>query len=437
MSQEAAAEAVGVSPTTWARWERGEQGLRARHRVRLAAAFGVEAAEVERWVDGWAFGETPTWPLADCGDGSVAATVKAATCLWRFEMDASRRHLLATLPFVPAAMGEWLVSWNYGAPVESAAQRGSGPMVGLSDVARINDARKAFSQMDNQFGAGLVRPVVLRYLQGNLAPLLIGRYDERVGTALMSAAAGMSWMAGWTAFDLNQHGRAQQHFGQALKLAKAGNDGLTGAWVLATLTLQAIHLGQANWAVWLSRAAADAARRAQAPPHVMALMLTREAKAVALQANPAETHDRHSARQVERLLAEAERVHAQGPTDRDPAWTGSYEAVELEAQAGACWRLLGDYARAAACAEAAVHEFSERLPRSAQINRVSAAGAYLGMGELERALDSARAAIPSIRALSSVRSVERLRDFARQLEPYGKTVMVREFRDQLHRELAA
>ncbi|MEV8638237.1 helix-turn-helix domain-containing protein [Streptosporangium sp. NPDC051023] len=437
MTQEAAAEAVGVAATTWARWERGEQGVRACYRARMATVFEVEAVEVERWIEGWAFGESASWPIADFRDTSVAATVKAVAHLWRLEMEPSRRHLLATLPFVPSALGEWLTSWNYGDPPVTTAHHGSGPVVGLADVARINEARRAFSQMDHQFGAGLVRPVVLRYLNGNVAPLLRGRYDARVGGELMSAAAGMSRLAGWTAFDVNHHGQAQRHFGQALKLAKAGDDALTGAWVMATLTRQAIHLEQSTWAVWLARAAADTARRAQAPPRVMALMLIREAWATALQARPAETGGGHVARQVEGLLVEAERAHAQGVTDRDPEWTVMYEAEELNAEAGNCWRLLGDHRRAAEYAEAAVAGFGARLPRSAQLNQVHAAEAYLEKGELEQALDSARAAIPAAKALSSARSVELVRRFAARLEPCGGSMMVREFRDYLNAELAA
>jgi hypothetical protein len=54
----------------------GEQGVRARHRARMAVVFQVEG--VERWIEGWAFGETSSWPVADCGGTSLAATVKAA-----------------------------------------------------------------------------------------------------------------------------------------------------------------------------------------------------------------------------------------------------------------------------------------------------------------------------------------------------------------------
>ncbi|MFG1873582.1 helix-turn-helix transcriptional regulator [Sphaerisporangium sp. NPDC049003] len=437
LSQEAAAEAVGVSPTTWARWERGEQGVRARHRARMAAVFGVAAIDVERWVEGWAFVETPCWPLVDCGGGSLEATVKSADLLWRFEMDPSRRHLLATLPFVPAALGEWLTSWTYDSPAASTGHAGSGRAVGMADVTRVNEARQAFSQMDHQFGAGLVRPVVLRYLNSNVTPLLHGRYDEQVGAKLLSAAAGMSWMAGWTSFDMHHHGRAQHHFGQALRFAKAGDDSITGAWVLSTLTQQAIHTEQPVWAVRLARAAADTARCGQAPPRVTALLMIREAWATALRARPAETGDKHSARQIEGLLVEAERVHSTGATDRDPAWIALHEEVELNAEAGRCWSLLGEHQRAAECAEAAVEAFHERAPRSAQFNLVHAADAYLAMGELGQALDSARAAIPMAKTLSSARSVDFITGFADRLEPYDTTVAVREFRDNLRAELAA
>ncbi|GAA3813336.1 hypothetical protein GCM10022226_37580 [Sphaerisporangium flaviroseum] len=437
MSQEVAAEAVGVSPTTWARWERGEQGVRARHRARMALVFQVDSTEVERWIEGWAFGETSSWPLVDCGGVSLAATVKSAEHLWRFEMDPSRRHLLATLPFMPAALGEWLTSWNYGLSVAPATAHDSGPRVGHADVGRITEARKAFSQMDQQFGAGLVRPVIIKYLNSIVAPLLHGRYDTRVGAALMTAAAGMTELAGWTAFDLGRHGQAQLHFGQALKLAKAGDDSLTGAWVLTTLTQQAIYLREPTWALWLARAAVDTARRGQAPPRVLALTLVKEAGAMAVQAGAAERHDEHGARQVERLLLEAERLHAQGPADRDPAWLPSYGEPGFTAAVGSCWRMIGEHRRAAACAEKAMREYGERFPRAMRFTQVNAAEAQLGMGELEQALDTARAVIPSAKSLTSIRLVERVREFSGGLEPYGKSMLVREFRDHLNSELAA
>ncbi|WSA14036.1 hypothetical protein OHB15_30615 [Streptosporangium subroseum] len=397
----------------------------------------MDPAEVERWVEGGAPVDTESWLVPDFSDLSLAATVEAAGRLWRCDVDPDRRHLLAALPFVPAALGGWLSEWSYGVPNASAAYQGSGAAVGLSDVRRIAEARQAFGEMDHQFGAGLVRPAVVDYLNTVVAPLLRGRYDDKVGAELMTAAATMTEMAGWTAFDLNHHGQAQQYFGQALKLAKAGDDALTGTLVLESMTHQALHLNQSAQAVWLTRAAVDTAHRVQAPPCVTAMLLVEEAWAAALHAKPAETGDTYSARWVQQRLAEAERVHAQGSTDRDPAWAAWNDEPELTARIGMCWGLLGEHKRAADCAELAVRAFAKKRPRSAQLNQVNAAEAYLGMGEVEQAVNSARAAIPMARSLTSVRSVERIRKFSDRLEPYGTTVQVREFRAYLDSELAS
>ncbi|MEV4379655.1 hypothetical protein [Streptosporangium sp. NPDC049644] len=59
------------------------------------------------------------------------------------------------------------------------------------------------------------------------------------------------------------------------------------------------------------------------------------------------------------------------------------------------------------------------------------------MGELEQAIDMARAAIPMTKALISARAAELTQKFADELDPYSGSIMVRQFRDQLHSELAA
>src|SRR5262249_1738076 len=154
----------------------------------------------------------------------------------------SRRRILAALPFVPAVLGEWLLAWAYDPPEMTRARMGAGPSVGVEDVRHVNEARQAFAQMDHQFGGGLVRPAVADYLNTQVAPLLDGSYSDDVGGQLLTAASGMTRLAGWEAYDLGRNGLAQAHFGQALRLAKAGDDPLTAAWVLAALAQQACDL---------------------------------------------------------------------------------------------------------------------------------------------------------------------------------------------------
>ena len=153
MSQDAIAAALWVSATTWSRWERGRQEIRPVYRARMAEVFGVDPVEVERWIEGGAPVDTEAWLVPDFSALSLGATVEAAGRLWRCDVDPDRRHVLAALPFVPAALGGWLSEWSYGAPNTSAAYQGSGAAVGLSDVRRIVEARQAFGEMDHRFGA--------------------------------------------------------------------------------------------------------------------------------------------------------------------------------------------------------------------------------------------------------------------------------------------
>ena len=110
--------------------------------------------------------------------------------------DPSRRRILAALPFVPSVLGEWLLAWAYDPPEMTRARMGAGPSVGVEDVRRVNEARQAFAQMDHQFGGGLVRPAVVDYLNTQVAPLFGGCYSDDVGGQLMTAAAGMTRLAG-------------------------------------------------------------------------------------------------------------------------------------------------------------------------------------------------------------------------------------------------
>lgn len=76
-------------------------------------------------------------------------------------------------------------------------------------MARIREARQAFSQMDQQLGAGLVRPAV-DFLDSQLSALLVGAYSDQVRGDLLSAASSMTQLAGWMADDLGHHGQAQR-----------------------------------------------------------------------------------------------------------------------------------------------------------------------------------------------------------------------------------
>jgi hypothetical protein len=356
--------------------------------------------------------------------------------LWRWDVDPARRQMLAALPFVPAFLSEWLLSRTLDPAIESQSHSSAGVAAGMEDVHRLWDAHQAFMQMDHHFGGGLVRPAVVDYLDTQVAPLLDGRYTDKVGAELMTAAAALTNQAGWAAYDLLKHGLAQIHFGQALRLAKAAGDPLTGALVLGNLAKQATHLRQPRWAIRLARAAQHAGDQADAGPRVRARMLLHEARATALLAELADTCDAHNIRRVEQLLNRAEAVFSRATdSDDEPAWISDLIQAEVTAEVGYVWRMIGDHRRAAESADQAERGFGTEFQRSAQLNKIHRAQTALGLNELDQALNLARSAVPMVNRLTSARAVEHIKAFDAELDPYAAEPQVRDWRDYLRTEL--
>jgi tetratricopeptide (TPR) repeat protein len=394
--------------------------------------LGAPLDEVERWMQGAE--DISAYPWAGAWSPDTAATVEVAADLWRWDVDPSRRRVLASLPWVPAVLSDWLLAWSLDPGAPSRAHAGPGKRVGTEDVHRVHDAIEAFVRMDHQYGGGLVRPAVVDYLNSHVAALLRGRYTDEVGAALMTAAAAMTALAGWEAYDLLQHGLAQVHYGQALRLAKQADDPLTAAWVLTMLSQQAIDRAEPVWAVRLARAGAHAGDQADATPRVRAGLLLREARATAVGVQLAETLDAHAARRVQLLLAEVDREMARVcDGDDDPVWVMDLGPAEVAAEAGCTWHMIGQHARAVDCAQRALTGFGSAFPRSRQFNLVHRAQALTDMGDLDAALASARSAVPAANGLTSLRSAQLIKTFDNAL-PSGER-RVRDWREYLRTEL--
>ncbi|WP_347602095.1 hypothetical protein [Acrocarpospora sp. B8E8] len=277
---------------------------------------------------------------------------------------------------------------------------------------------------------------MIDYLNNQVRPLLDGRYTSGIGAELMTAAAGLTRLAGWEAFDLGHQGLAQVQFGQALRLAKAGGDQLTAAWVLATMAQQACDLRSPQAALRLASAARSAGEAAKAGPRVSAMLTVREARATAVGIMVADTLDSHALKRVESLIGEAERLFASATSrDDEPLWINTFGHAELTAEVGHCWHMARVPDRAAECAETALRGFGTRFVRSAQFNTMHLAQAALLRGDLDHSLALAREAVPMANALTSARAIHLVQSFDHELEPRASEPKVREWRDYMRAEL--
>lgn len=153
--------------------------------------------------------------------------------------------------------------------------------VGSSDVADVCNVMTLFSQIEQRMGGGHGRRAVVQYLSGEVVDYLNGTYtDEVVRRDMFSAAAEMAYLAGWMAFDNDEHSAAQRYFATATKLAAEAEDAPLTGHILRAMAHQAIDLGHATEGLELAEASVAGSRYATATPRERALLKIVHAKAL-------------------------------------------------------------------------------------------------------------------------------------------------------------
>ncbi|MFC4332124.1 regulator [Streptomyces andamanensis] len=297
-----------------------------------------------------------------------------------------------------------------------------GRRVTPGDIAALRSVGELFRSLDDMYGGGHARQALVRYLEHECEPMLRGSYGEQTGRRLFAAAADLTRLVGWTSYDIAAHGLAQRYFVQALRLAQAAGDRAYGAYVLVTMSRQAVYLAHGREAVQLARVAQQGLG-GSAPPAVQALLHAAEARGHGVLGE---------VRACTASLARAERaLEAARSGDEVPFWARSYDEGQLADELGHCHRDLQQYRAAAQHAERALQLRAPAYARSRLFSRVVLATARLGLGDLEQACRLGAEAAAQAADMRSVRADEYVRDFERRLEPYKDAPPVRTYRDKV------
>ncbi|MDT0344644.1 regulator [Streptomyces litchfieldiae] len=301
-------------------------------------------------------------------------------------------------------------------------ERGPGQRVTAGDIAALRSVADLFRTLDQAYGGGHARQALVRYLEHELEPMLRGSYGEQTGRKLFSAAADLTRLAGWTAYDIAAHGLAQRYFVQALRLAQAAGDRAYGSYVLVSMSRQAVYLGHGREAVQLARVAQQG-MASSVPPVVQALLHAVEARGHGLLGE---------VRSCTAALARAERaLESARPGEDVPGWARFFDEAQLADEFAHCHRDLQQYRAAARHAERSLQLRSPAFARSRLFCRVVLAGARLGLGDVEQACTLAAEAAQQAGEMRSVRAHEYLQDFERRLEPFRDAAAVRVYREKV------
>ncbi|GGK97195.1 hypothetical protein Ppa06_64900 [Planomonospora parontospora subsp. parontospora] len=347
--------------------------------------------------------------------------VASVTALWR--ADVERRRFLVDSTFAIGAGSVGAVRW-LTLPTESRPVAGGSRRVGTTDIAAIREVTRSFGELDNRFGGGRIRSAVVKYLDTAVAPLLNdGSYAEATGRELASAAAELTRLAGWMAYDLEHHGVAQRYLIQALRLARGAGDHGLGGEILAGMSHQAAYIGQPAHALDLARAARLSAQRAG----VFSLL----AEAHALEAHAqALLGDRTACRAA---LHQAELAFDRRRPGDEPEWIAYFDEAYLSAKVAHCFRDLRDGTQAVRHARRSL-EMDGRFVRGRMFNLSLLAAGLLECGELEEACTAAGEALELAGGLQSARTRSYVTDLRRRLEPHAAEPAVVELNERI-REL--
>lgn len=346
---------------------------------------------------GWALEEASS----NCGDTFPQTLTESVTAL---EVLTAGSSISTKLVVVPQAWADLLVNALFGS--EGSVQVEVPSRITEMEVRSVHDAVAMFSSFDYKYGGGRSKSLVAKFFETSVLPCIRNADPStEIGRQYFQASAMLARLAGWTAYDMGEHGLAQRYLYNGFKLAKVARDKPLCGRLLAGMSHQANFLGHYEHAVHLARAAAHIAE-GYATPTVMSLFHAMEARAQASLGNE---------QGVTLALAAAERFMNSRNVEDDPDWIKYFDEAELHAEYAHSYRDLGRPEIAMNFAASSIAEADSLYVRSVQFVRTVYATAHIQERELDEAVAVASSVVDTVAHLDSHRLICYLVDFRRRL----------------------
>ncbi|MGW0896329.1 sporulation associated protein [Streptomyces goshikiensis] len=301
------------------------------------------------------------------------------------------------------------------APADSAStgqeSSSTGRLIRTEDLKELTDAAEQARVWDAQFGGANWRlSSIRRCLNERALPLLDARHHEATARELFSITAELSRVAAWAAFDAGHSAAAQQHFVQALRLARAGGDIEMGTYVLTTMALHTILEGAPDQALDMAQGAFHRGRR-HASRRVLAFAKLAEARALARMGD---------ATGASIALSRAESwLDKITPGAQDSLRLSYVTHSRLAADATEIFRDLRKPKAALGWSQQAGELSDVHQTRAVGLRMAVAATAACQAGDLDQALDHADQALALLQRVESTRARIHLEDVATALMPWA------------------
>jgi hypothetical protein len=353
---------------------------------------------------------------------ALAVAVERAAAIWRG--DVRGRIPSALITGVGAAAPVW--EWENPPDDDHLARLGA-QRVDPVDVAVLRRARTHYQEMYRRVGGRPVRARITALLTERAAPLLRASYDNDLGRQLYRAVGGLAALAGVCAYDGDQQPLGQRHLFTALRLAKASGDRRFGAYVVALLANQALHLDERRLVVQYAESGLRTGGSELGPALITDLhALAGKAYARMGDGNAARPHLRTS---------EATAVNLGQPGGQEE--TSYVQPGLVETQVAEALRRLGDLPAAQTYAEESVRTAATTHVRGQAHRHAGLALILTARGDLDRGVHVADGMLDRAIGMESGRIHDRIEHVARALRPYAAEPNVAAFLqradDHLHR----
>ncbi|GGY07381.1 hypothetical protein GCM10010358_70670 [Streptomyces minutiscleroticus] len=356
----------------------------------------------------------PVWEVA----GLTVPWTEAGTVETLSELVGSgRMDRRGFLTISGAALAGLAASWAEAPSAFASALNGD--QVTDTMVSTIEQRISTLRTLDDQLGGARL----LEQARGDLALITgllgAGRYTDRGRARLYALAARVSHLTGWMAYDAGLRSAGQRYYVGALRSARTAGDDAFGAFVLAEMGVQVSEAGRTAERVDLISTAIGNAPRTLSPC-IQSFLYLHKAEALSRDGD----HGKAGT-----ALSRAASLWERHMAEEGPDWLGWFGEAQLKSTEGKVLLRSGQVERATGFLEASLRSAA---PRDKAVRSGRLAEARLAGGDLEGALDAASYGVGLLEgSVSSVRALDRLKEFAARLEPCRSVPAVREFRERL------
>ncbi|MFH8771498.1 MULTISPECIES: transcriptional regulator [unclassified Streptomyces] len=401
---------LATNRTTVWKWEQGQEPDVDAQRV-LAGLLHVPYEQV--WAEGWPRW-LPVWEVTGLtAPWTEAGTVEALADL----VGSGRMDRRGFLTITGAALTGLAASWVEAPSAFASAL--SGDRVTDTMVSTIEQRISTLRTLDDQLGGARL----LEQARGDLALvtglLRAGRYSDKVRLRLYALAARISHLTGWMAYDAGLRSAGQQYYVGALRSARTAGDDAFGAFILAEMGVHVSEAGRTAERVALISTAIDHAPPTLSP-HTQSFLYLHKAEALSRDG---------SHQKAGTALNRAAAFWERHTVEENPDWLEWFGEAQLKSTEGKVLLRSGQVERATS---SLVTSVERAAPRDKAVRSSRLAEARLAGGDLDGALDAANYGAELLEdEVSSVRALDRLKEFSARLEPHKSVPSVREFRDRL------